>query len=511
MPRTPPPRPLVAILLTLVAAPLAAETDYVTYESFGARGDGKANDLPAIQKAHQYANERLLPVRAKSGATYRIGVGGPAVIKTDTDFRDAVFLIDDSTLTVQEGQVNVFAVESDRDPWAVTVQAPLSPASTTIGTTLPARALLVVTDNTRRHFIRYGLNQNNGVPASDVLLVEKDGSLHPSTPPVWEFPQVTSAMAYSAEDRPITIRGGIFRTIANRAESKYTYHARGFFINRSNVTLEGMAHYVVGEGPSGAPYTGFFFFKNCYNCLLKDTRVTGHKTYSTIGSAGKPVTMGSYDLGAHRAVRLTFQNVTQTNSIHDTTKWGIMGTNFCRDLLLEGCTLSRFDAHQGVANVTIRNCALGYAGVNLIGYGTFLMENTWVHSRWMTHLRGDYGSTWDGNMVIRNCVLAPPKNSPHTGLVDGYNLGNHDFGHPCRMPATITVQGLKILDKTPKGAIPVFLFANFLPGREAKQGPIPYPLTGKVILRGVFTESGKPPRLSLHPTLFRNTQVLYQR
>ena len=39
-------------------------TDYVTYEEFGAVGDGKTDDFAAIVKAHEYANSNGLSVFA---------------------------------------------------------------------------------------------------------------------------------------------------------------------------------------------------------------------------------------------------------------------------------------------------------------------------------------------------------------------------------------------------------------------------------------------------------------
>ena len=50
----------------------------VTYEEFGAVGDGKADDQSAIVAAHAAANEKGLPVKAGDGKTYYIG-GGAAV------------------------------------------------------------------------------------------------------------------------------------------------------------------------------------------------------------------------------------------------------------------------------------------------------------------------------------------------------------------------------------------------------------------------------------------------
>ena len=58
----------------------------VTYEEFGAVGDGKADDQSAIVAAHAAANEKGLPVKAGDGKTYYIGGGGlTADIRTDGD------------------------------------------------------------------------------------------------------------------------------------------------------------------------------------------------------------------------------------------------------------------------------------------------------------------------------------------------------------------------------------------------------------------------------------------
>jgi len=66
------------------------ERGYVLYSDFGAVGDGVAEDHDAIIRAHEYANEFGLPVKADEGATYYIEKkSAPAIIKTDTDFRGA--------------------------------------------------------------------------------------------------------------------------------------------------------------------------------------------------------------------------------------------------------------------------------------------------------------------------------------------------------------------------------------------------------------------------------------
>ena len=46
--------------------------EFITYEEYGALGDGKTNDFFAMKRAHIAANEKGLPVRATAGKTYLI-------------------------------------------------------------------------------------------------------------------------------------------------------------------------------------------------------------------------------------------------------------------------------------------------------------------------------------------------------------------------------------------------------------------------------------------------------
>ena len=73
----------------LMAALMAVSCgrEYITYEEYGAKGDGSHDDMPAIVAAHDAANAKGLPVKAKAGATYYIGSGLlTASIRTDTDW-----------------------------------------------------------------------------------------------------------------------------------------------------------------------------------------------------------------------------------------------------------------------------------------------------------------------------------------------------------------------------------------------------------------------------------------
>ncbi len=85
-----------------------SEKRFVTYEEFGAAGDGKTNDFFAIKAAHDYANENGFTVKAVAGKTYYIsetrkdGVAEAAIIKTDVVWTGAEFIIDDSLFSTHE-------------------------------------------------------------------------------------------------------------------------------------------------------------------------------------------------------------------------------------------------------------------------------------------------------------------------------------------------------------------------------------------------------------------------
>lgn len=481
----------------------------VRYEDFGARGDGKTDDLAAIAKAHTFANQHGLPVRANDEATYYIGRQSTTVIvQTDTDFGKAQFVIDDRN--VENRKAVIFEVCSTTQPLKPTGITSLKPGQKKISNPQLRNCVVCVTDSNTKRYIRRGLNQNNGSSQTDVFLVNDNGEIDPDTPILWNFDQMTHIAAYPVDQKPLKITGGHFTTIANAAESKYTYYARGIEIKRSNVVVDGLEHRITGEGDHGAPYRGFIYIADCANVTIRNTVFSGHKTYKTIGNAGKPVSMGSYDFSVKRALNVSFINCRQFNDIKDRTYWGIMGSNYCKNLLYDGCTFSRFDAHMGVANATIRNSTLGHMGINAIGHGTLTVENTTVYGRRFINLRNDYGSTWQGKFMIRNCTFVPSGGDPSgASLIEGRNDGMHNFGYTCTMPERITIDGLQIDDSShPKSYEGPAVFADFDPRFNASdEKKFPYVTTRELILSDITTASGKPLRISKNPARFTDLIV----
>ncbi len=484
---------------------------FLRYSDFGAKGDGKTNDMDAIAAAHEIANKHSLKVKADEGATYYIGgKNRTALIQTDTDFGKAAFIIDDTN--VENRNAHVFLISSSMRSFKLNGITSLKKNQKKIDVSLSGTCLITVTNSNVKRYIRYGLNQNNGSSQTDIFIVDKNGNVDMNAPIIWDFDQITDINALPIDETTLTITGGRFTTIANNAESKYTYYSRGIAIRRSNVLVNGLEHRITGEGDHGAPYGGFISVGDCTSVTVQNTILTGHKTYQTIGSAGLPVSMGTYDISPNRALNLSFVNCRQTNDINDGKYWGIMGSNFCKNIVYDNCTFSRFDAHMGVANATIRNSTLGHQGINAIGSGTFTVENSTIYGRSLVNLRSDYGSTWQGELLIRNCVFVPAGGDPiSASLISGSYSGQHDFGYTCYMPEKITIENLRIDDsKHPSDYQGPTIFSNFNPDmtNESYVEKFPYVKTKDVILRKVTTTSGMALRVCNNPFMFKDVKII---
>jgi len=478
---------------------------FVTYEQFGAKGDGVQDDLAAIVAAHAYANEHDLPVRTPADAHYYIGPAAmTAEIMTDTDWGNARFTIDDRN--VENNKVSVFHVLSRHQPLELELPT-LTRGQKNAGVAPGTDCYVVVTENDIRRFIRRGGNQNNGSVQTDNFELKADGTIVHEL--LWDFPRVSRVQAYPIDETPLTLRGGFFTTIANAAPSTYNYYARNIRVMRSNTRLVGLHHYVTGEGDTGAPYAGFLTVSNCAHVTVESCFFSPHKTYVTVGSAGTPVSMGTYDISISSATDVLFKDCIQIGNILDTSLWGLVGSNFCKNIVLDGCVFSRMDAHQGVHNYTIRNTTLGHMGLNAIGAGLLTVENCDLYGYSLINFRSDYGSFWDGDVIIRNVVWHPAggKRECRPSLLAASNDGMHDFGYDCCMPHSIRIENVHVEDTfVPADYDGLCLWNNYnaLVKPETKTSFTPlfhYAPCKKMTVHNLTTASGKPWKLCANPLL----------
>ena len=484
------------------------EKKHLYYEDFGAKGDGTTDDFEAMIACHEEANKTGTPVKARTGATYYIGGSQKsAIIKTDVDFTGAKIVIDDRC--VEKNTSYVFRVLPDSERYDVSIDS-LKKTDTRIDIAHEGNILVYVCNDEHKMFIRKGLNKNNGTAMNECFTVDADGNI--CQPINWNYDKITRAWVRSIDDKPITIKGGTFVTIANQQESYYNYLQRGFEVVRAHVTFSGFEHFVEGELDHGAPYHGFIRSDFCYDLTIRDALMTPRFIYWTPSAMpGHMVRMGSYDLSFWSSIDVKCINIKQTIDISDENYWGIYTSNFCKDLVLEDCVFSRFDAHMGVTNATIRRCKLGHQSVQLIGHGEFLIEDTEINTppdgyfKNFIYLRCDYGSLWDGNITVRNCVWNTVGTSIH--VIGSNNVGDHDYGYTCYMGRNITIDGLSIKNgkDTPKENMSISLFSDC---NGAKSGnPYPYVLPDTVRCRNITVENGTRCYLSTSAENFENVNV----
>ena len=466
--------------------------EFVTYSDFGAVGDGVANDFEAMLNAHAYANENKLPVKGESGKSYRIvstekdGLARTIIIKTPTDWQGTTIIVDDTDIAHADGKGRdfnspIFRVEPYEEIVEISEETIASLPKITTKTTkidlgLGYPALAVLYNDEVRHYIRYGPNANQGSPQHELVVLDKDGNVDPTTPLMYDYAKITKIEAIKIDIDDLVLENATFLQRASHIDTvkilpdgtvknkNKSYFHRNMEISRSNTFIRNCTHLITGEvtvdeqaaGMYGPAYKGFFCPSFANNVTIEDCTLTARRYY----------TPGTYGFSAGLTNNIVLKNCKQTNfykkdengndtnvlSMETNPKtgkleyWGLGGTSFCKNMVYDGCEITRYDAHQGLCNGKIINCHI--AMINLIGAGEMLIENSYIELKEssIVNLRMDYGSTWNGNITIRNCTVdhnEAVKKKEQVWLFN-FNWVNHFFGYTCHFP-NLEVDNLKLV------------------------------------------------------------------
>jgi len=422
---------------------------YVTYDDFGARCDGIHDDFVAIRNAHNFANINNYEVRANGGKTYHIfkyNAEKAVNIKTNVNWENAKFIIHDEKIEDRPGRYSYIFFITTNSSDVTTIENPNIILNTNtkkiegIEDTLNklnvknyCNYLCIAENSNKKQYIRYGSTENAGINQNDCFIIDSEGTLQNDIQ--WDFDSITKLTIFPFSKNQLSIKNGDFITntfedshesIYSRGNGKNSYLYRGmYFYATHNMTVQNIKHTTSKDLLSGV-YHSFFRYQKSANVTMKDCLIYSHKY--KVGS--------TYDLVVEQCVNFNCNNIT-SNDIKNTDRWGVTGTNNCKDVTFEECELNRIDSHQGIYNLNIYDCKIGCYGIAQIGQGTLNIINTAVEAETLIRLRGDYGSTWNGDINIINCT--------HKYMGDGrfkllnYSVSKdgdklHDFGYDLYMP-----------------------------------------------------------------------------
>ncbi len=358
-------------------------------------------------------------------------------------------------------------------------------------------ALIIPYNSSHKVYRRRGYTSFAGSAMHEIILLDKDGNVSTETPIMHDYTTLDYVEVYRVDVTPLTVKGGEFTTRASRVNcitegengvrgTSSGYFKRGLEVRRSYTTVKDVKHYIEGEFTLdeqldddgsivavGACYRGFFVAEKATDITFLDCVLTGRRCYPRPqGGTG-----GTYDFSGNSVNNIVLKNCIQSNfwvmvtdnkisaadenaigtlpsmasapgltSVRDNGSkssfrmhWGIGGTNFCKNMVYEGCTLSRYDAHEGLYNGKIKDSTVNC--ISLTGNGLFEVENlryfaegTGYGQNVLFILRSDYGYTWEGD-IYADGVEA----NVYTGsgvniylLQHGYN--NWYYGYNCVFP-----------------------------------------------------------------------------
>lgn len=423
-------------------AELVVKNGEVCYNQFGAHGDGQTEDRNYLNNTHIFANEHGYKVLGYPESIYYVGrqFNSRIVVRTSCDWRGAHFIIDDRTVATSSRGVWLFAIlGSDLlDLPAGDFPSTLVKKQKYISSLSGYNNIYITFKDSNHKLYREGINSSDTSYVQETVRVHQGYVLDNLN---FDYPNGITAATYrvcdTEADNPIEIKNGIFTTYAN-TEDSYSYWARGIYVRRNNTKISNIVYKIEKEDDTlvSAPYRGFISIDNCVNTVIENCKLSAHKMYKdTATTAWK----GSYALNFSHACDVTCRDIIQLNSINDTTKWGVHTCNNCHNLYFYNCVLNRIDCHRYLDTWEIKNCEIGHQSLKTgYGFGVMNIENTHVSSsRNFLELRGDYGSSFDGTINIKNCSLTV-KNSDTTvqyyRIIATGNNGDFNYGYKCYFP-----------------------------------------------------------------------------
>lgn len=397
----------------------------INYKIFGAKSDGKNDDGVQIRAAHNYANKKDIPVENLSGS-YWIKKSNNILIQTDVSWGKSAFYIDEKhntnvgrfRIAGKQKSINISLTKEEKQSF---IEKLKSGAKNISELSQYTNCLIVIIDNNSKAGARQGSNAHAGKGQQEFFYVEEYGRVIGDI--FLEFSDYTSLIAYPAEDSYLTVEGGtFFLSGEGTGEQSGSYMANGIQIQRSRTIIRNQwVGLEKGKKDTALrPRSGFYSISRVYDMQIENIRLIPWE--KNRGSKETNVPQGTYGISGSIMMNVLFRNITaEGGDIH----WGIFGTNYVKNLRVEKCFLNRFDVHSFGWNITIIDSEIGQKGLTVTGGGELHLENTACYSNTFISFRNDYGSRWDGNILLKNCRLYPNKQG--TSAVLQYGAKDLDY------------------------------------------------------------------------------------
>ncbi|HEY0667289.1 MAG TPA: hypothetical protein VGD22_03875 [Sphingobacteriaceae bacterium] len=417
----------------------------VNYKIFGAVGDGKNDDGVQIKLAHQYANEKNIPVVNLAGE-YWIKATNGIEIKTNVQWGHSIFHIDEK---FNSSKNNRFIVSGVNKPVVLefdqatrnSILTQLKPGVTRIPEFAPYKnSLIVITDSHDRIGSRSGEAYRGRATRSreEFFFIEEHGRILGDI--AWGFKDFTKIVSYPVDSNFLLLEGGTFYLSGEGAGIKSdSYFQMGFSVNRSRTVIRNQWVGLEKEQAdiSLSPRGGFYSFNYVYDVLLENVRLIPWEKNRP--GEDKDIPHGTYGIGGSYVLNATFRNVTAEGSpVH----WGVFGTNLFKNFRVEQCVLNRIDVHFYCWNLYIKDSKVGTNGITITGGGDLFVENTICRNNNFITFRRDYGAKWDGDIRIRNCRHAPAAQG-ETAILS-FTADDFDYKYPIGYGRTIKVEDMVI-------------------------------------------------------------------
>lgn len=397
---------------------------------FGAKGDGVADDGPALKATHEFANEHNYPVYYPN-KTYYVSNAEYIPIKTNVDFGNSTILIEDKPNELSQDS-NVFVVDENKAPVVHNRDSFLEVIKTKFKKNLIDPISELKSDNVRlleiydedyRMYQRYGINTSPLTqPMTDIVKVDENGTL--ITPLTYDFDNVTLMVIHEIPKEKLIVKNGNFVSVGNNTGSQTGYdpYNRNILIKRSNVLIDNINHSIedfVGKKPS----RGFIRTEKCCDIKYANSKLQPRKYYSYT-SSGKVIAGGTYEIANWLTLDLILENIDAYSQKEDL--WGAHVGYFMKNLTVKNSKLNRIDSHYPSDTILIEDSQIGRYGLSLVGFGDLTIRNVDFVSEGIVRLRDDYGSFWNGNISIESVTHTPLNDTPYLFKVSPHH--EWDFG-----------------------------------------------------------------------------------